>query len=114
MLFVSICDSLPWDQLTLWGYFGEITVSIFTSFTYAWFNATILTFFMAICWHHKAFNEILQHLLRQLNQSNTNEKNEQQIIRISYSNQRVSLNQTETFNIIFFLNYKLYLFHQLV
>lgn len=33
-----------------------------------------------MCWHHQAFNEMLQHLLRQLNNPNSNEKRKMQII----------------------------------
>ena len=58
--------SLPWDQTTLLGYFGEIIFCILVCEAYLLYNGAVLLTFVSICLHHKAFSGMFQHKLRNL------------------------------------------------
>lgn len=62
--------SLPLDQRTPLGYFGE--VCLFTSgiLTCLLANGALLLLFVSVCWHHQAFYEMFRHSVRKLNVPN--------------------------------------------
>lgn len=55
--------SLPWNQNTLLGYFGEMIFTLVSGESYLLFNGTFILLFVSICWHHQTFHEILQNSL---------------------------------------------------
>lgn len=61
-----IC-SLPWDQSTMTGYFGEIFYVIAIIQAYMFMNGSILLLFVSICLVHQAFSKMFLNTLNQLN-----------------------------------------------
>lgn len=76
MFFLPIF-SLPFDQQTLLGYFGEEALSIFTAEFYLIVNGSILLLFIGICLHHQAFFKIFHHGVSKLNHFHEDQNDEQ-------------------------------------
>lgn len=65
---------LPWDQTTIFGYFGTILFSTICADVYLFMNGSILLLFVSICLHHQAFSQIVHDLAIQLDaQKSTND-----------------------------------------
>lgn len=62
---------LPWDQRTELGYFGEIVVSVLASNNYIFFNGLFLLLFVSLCFHHRAFYQMVEHSFHVLQRSNS-------------------------------------------
>lgn len=58
--------SLPWNQETLFGYFGEILTIVVTGEGYILTNGAVLLLFISLCMHFRAFFEIFQHSMKKL------------------------------------------------
>lgn len=58
--------SLPWDQSTLWGYFGEICLIIPIFLAYMIPNNALLMMFTSMCYYHRGFYQIFQHTVDKL------------------------------------------------
>lgn len=61
--------SLPWDQSTIYGYFGELIYGILSSLAFSTVNGVILVFFISMCWNHRAFYERFQHSIHKIDSS---------------------------------------------
>lgn len=61
--------SLPWNQTSLLGYFGEITSVMTFTGVYLILNGTFLLLFTSICLHHRAFYKIIKQSIDKLNLS---------------------------------------------
>lgn len=69
--------SLPWNQSTCLGYFGETIYSIPVGEAYLIANVSILTLFLVFCIHIEAFSEIFTDMIVKWNQhSDATECNE--------------------------------------
>lgn len=53
--------SLPWNQATNMGYFGEMLLCTFTCTGYLISNGIPLVLFLSLCVHHQAFAKIFKH-----------------------------------------------------
>lgn len=74
--FLSI-DSLPWDQTTPIGYFGEICFSLLNVEAFWVVGGQILLLFVFICRNNFVFTEMFQSYLKEFEQSeSTQEKHE--------------------------------------
>lgn len=67
--------SLPWNQQTLLGYFGEICFSILMGESFLLFNSLILLF-ISISLHHQAFYKRFKHSLREIERPGEKRNNE--------------------------------------
>ncbi|XP_055305850.1 odorant receptor 4-like [Sitodiplosis mosellana] len=63
----------PWNQHTVMGYCVEICADIICGFCYFFYNGIVLLMFISICWHHRAFCQIIGHLVRKLDQRDTSQ-----------------------------------------
>lgn len=68
-------NSLPWDQRTPQGYFGEVIFDVFMGHAYLFCNFTFLLLFVSICWHHQAFHKMFEHTSRKLNNHDRSRNN---------------------------------------
>lgn len=70
-----IVFSLPWNQTTMYGYFGELGMVVSDTTGFMLVNGTFLLLFVAICMHHQAFLKVFKTVIAKSNQSiNTNGK----------------------------------------
>lgn len=72
--------SLPWDQMTHWGYFGEIGFSLGIVVASLVSNNMLLVLFVSICFYHRAFCEIYEHLIEKFNWQSNQDKSEEKLI----------------------------------
>lgn len=68
-------SSLPWNQYTILGYFGELSFSFASGVAYLIVFGSMVLLFVGIVLHFKAFFKIYKHLFSQLNTSNENHTN---------------------------------------
>lgn len=59
--------SVPWDQTTVLGYFGEVIFLNCTIGPIFTLNATVLILFISMCLYHQAFYKMFNHVLNELN-----------------------------------------------
>lgn len=64
--------SLPWDQSTVIGYFGEQILINAICFVYSVINGVLLLLFISICLHHRTFYEIIRSWIDKWNNGNGN------------------------------------------
>lgn len=55
--------SVPWNQSTLFGFFEDVLFCIIVAEAVFLFNGAFILLFISICWHHQAFDQMLQHSL---------------------------------------------------
>ena len=67
--FIFFLDSLPWNQLTIWGYFGEISYYEISCAGYIFVIGVLLLLFISICIHHHAFYQIFEHSINEANRT---------------------------------------------
>lgn len=65
--------SLPYNQTTPLGYFGDVVASIAIGQGYLITSGSIMILFISICLHHRTFFNMFQHFTRKLDQSNRNQ-----------------------------------------
>lgn len=66
ILEISVwCSSWPWNQQTIANWIAEMLISIASGCAYLIITGAFLTFFIAICQYHKAFQEYFQALIVQ-------------------------------------------------
>lgn len=65
-LYHSFHFVLPFNQSTYWGYFGETTFNTITCGAFFIVNGTVMVLFISICLYHKAFYEVFEHSLKNL------------------------------------------------
>lgn len=58
---MQIHFSLPWNQTTYLGYFGEIVQDIVVTAGYIVANGALLLLFISISIYHQAFQKIFKH-----------------------------------------------------
>lgn len=63
----SNISSLPWNQTTILGYFGEICFTVIASETYLIVTGVFLILFISICNHHQAFYDIFKQSINECN-----------------------------------------------
>lgn len=63
---------LPWSQVTIFGYFSELILITIMCAVYSIINGVILLLFISICIHHRAFYQIIRHLVIKWNELNGN------------------------------------------
>ena len=68
--------SLPWNQTTLLGYFGESTFMMFSGETFVYANGIMMLIFISICIHHLAFYEMLKYSIEKWNRLKKNQNDE--------------------------------------
>ena len=73
-------SSLPWDQTTLLGYFGELMVIIAILLAYFTPTNTLLILFISMCFYHRAFYEIFKHTIDQFERQTDDDKCESKSI----------------------------------
>lgn len=76
----TIYASLPWDQMTHWGYFGEIAFSLGIVVASLVSNNMLLVLFVSICFYHRAFCEIYEHLIEKFKWQSNQEKSDEKLI----------------------------------
>lgn len=79
---IRLFHSLPWDQSTPWGYFGETCFNILLAISYLIFNGPILMLFIFIALHFRAFYEMFRHSLQELDQSKGNGNKKRILIKL--------------------------------
>lgn len=81
---ISICDRLPWNQLTLCGWIGEIIYSINISCAYFAINGMLQSLFIGIWTYHCAFHNMMRVILKKMNQNQmqSNQKGKLLLIEI--------------------------------
>lgn len=72
--------SLPWDQMTLRGYFGEIGFSLGIVAASLTSNNMFLVLFVSICFFHRAFYEIFEHLIEKFKWQSGQDQSGQRLI----------------------------------
>lgn len=65
--FYCIDSSLPWNQETPLGYFGEICISMVCIEAYLIDNGALLLLFISMCLHHRTFFIMFENTLKKLN-----------------------------------------------
>lgn len=73
--------SLPWDQSTLIGYFGEISFNVIVGVTYFISNGVMMLLYISICIHHQTFYEMMEHSINKWTSSDKNERNTEKFLR---------------------------------
>lgn len=58
--------SLPWNQTTLVGYFGELGFQLPVGFGFFFYSGVFLLLFISICQHHVAFYKMFKHSMNQM------------------------------------------------
>lgn len=61
--------SLPWNQTTAIGYFGETCMGAMIGYALTTFSGSLLIFFISMCLHHRAFRQMFDHSLQKFNRS---------------------------------------------
>lgn len=61
--------SLPWNQTTAIGYFGETCLEAMIGYALATSSGSLLIFFISMCLHHRAFRKMFDHSLQKFNRS---------------------------------------------
>lgn len=61
--------SLPWNQTTFSGYFGELGLVVSDTTGFMLVNGTLLLLFIQICMHHQAFSKVFNNAIAKTNQS---------------------------------------------
>lgn len=74
--------SLPWDQETPLGYFGEICISMICIEAYLLDNGALVLLFISMCLHHQAFYKMFQHSLLKLNRPDKNRNDKKHICNL--------------------------------
>lgn len=64
--YISRFYSLPWNQSTPLGYFGEFCFSIGNGLLFLFGNGIFLVLFISMCWYHVAFSKRFQYSVQQL------------------------------------------------
>lgn len=67
-----LISSLPWDQSSYVGYFGEIFFTILFAYGYLILHGVSLILFISMCLHHRAFSEIFKRLIDAARQCDEN------------------------------------------
>lgn len=58
--------SLPWDQRTPLGYFGEVFFANICGQVYMLVNGSLLLLLISICWHYQAFYQMFRSSIEKL------------------------------------------------
>lgn len=66
--------SLPWNQHTLIGYFGETFATLLIGEAYGIANGSLLLLFVSLCMHHQAFYQMFQYSTSKLESRNAQEQ----------------------------------------
>lgn len=78
---ISLANSLPWDQSTLIGYFGEISFNVIVGATYFISNGVMILLYISICIHHQTFYEMVENSIDKWALSDKNGKNTEKFLR---------------------------------
>lgn len=78
----GLCCSLPWDQSTALGYFGEILVISLNSQAFMLADGATLLFFLSLCFHHIAFYKMFKHSIAKLDDVDQNQQNKLLLCRV--------------------------------
>lgn len=70
---IYIDDSLPWNQNTLLGYFGESLFIMICGIWHIFAIGVMMLFYISMCIHHHAFYEMIRNSLDKWNQRDENE-----------------------------------------
>lgn len=73
---------LPWNQHTKTGFVIEIFFDGFGAISYFCINSTYLTYFIALCTYHRAFQQMIKALLDKLKERNTPRQAKQILIDV--------------------------------
>lgn len=75
-IFVFFCFvfwfSLPWNQTTPSGYFGEMICNLWFAESYLISNGAIIVMLLSMMFHHQAFYKMIHHTLDTLNTPDKN------------------------------------------
>lgn len=74
--------SLPWNQTSLLGYFGELFLSFIIGGAYLSSNALFLLTFISMCLHHQAFLQIFRDLTLDLDHCNENRTDKKLLFKL--------------------------------
>lgn len=66
--------SLPWDQTTLLGWTVETIISVLAGCAYLLINNTFMSFFVGICYYHRAFRAHIEELIEKIDYKNGQRK----------------------------------------
>lgn len=75
-------NSLPWNQETISGYFGEICFGIIASEAHLFSNGLVLVLFISICFQHQAMQQIFQKSLENQNDFNPLQNNDEKLRKL--------------------------------
>lgn len=73
---ISVNFSLPWNQTTLYGYYGELVTITTVGNVYAAITFTLSLFFVSICLHHQAFCKMFKLWVDAWNEDRGNYEND--------------------------------------
>lgn len=73
---------MPWDQSTIYGYFGEVCALISVGEVIVLVNGVVLLLFISICFHHRAFCEIFRQLIGEWTRNSTERHDREFICRL--------------------------------
>ena len=71
---------LPWDQSTIFGYFGELIQMMTVTQIFFLVNGVSLMLFISICFYHRAFLKILKNSIDEWNSQDKKTRNDAKFI----------------------------------
>lgn len=74
--------SLPWNQNTPIGYFAEVLYQMIAPDAFYITHGSVLLLFISICWHHKAFEQIIRHMMNQFDHLETDRNYKKSLCQI--------------------------------
>lgn len=82
LLQILIFFRLPWNQNTLYGYIGEILFTYFSCESYLFVNGPIVVLFVSMCLHHRAFYEMFNYSLHEMDVPNKKKNDKLELWKI--------------------------------